>query len=98
MVEGFGRTSSETAVFMAVTCCQTPALVSSSAAVISSSYGSCSYHPISMISDSEAGNAVGSPGTPRNRQTKNRGSRVDLRDAQDKSTAAAGTLARKTTR
>jgi hypothetical protein len=50
-----------------------------------------------MISDSEAGNAVGSPSTPRNSQSKTRGSSVDPRDAQDESAAAAGTLARKTT-
>ncbi|EDL04026.1 keratin 74 [Mus musculus] len=68
-----------------------------SVSVISSSCGSCGYHPSSMISDSEAGNAVGSPSTPRNSQSKTRGSSVDPRDAQDESAAAAGTLARKTT-
>uniref|UniRef100_A0A8C6GTA5 IF rod domain-containing protein n=1 Tax=Mus spicilegus TaxID=10103 RepID=A0A8C6GTA5_MUSSI len=75
----------------------TPALVSLSTAVISSSCGSCGYRPSSMISDSEAGNAVGSLSTPRNSQSKTRGSSVDPRDAQDESAAAAGTLARKTT-
>ncbi|XP_031213570.1 LOW QUALITY PROTEIN: keratin, type II cytoskeletal 74 [Mastomys coucha] len=69
-----------------------------SVSVISSSYGSYSYHPSSMIADSEAGNSVVGPSTPRNSQIKTRESSVDLKDAQDKSTVAAGTLARRTLR